>query len=443
MRVLIAGTGSGCGKTTASLVVMAALREAGLSVAPYKAGPDYIDPGFHRAVCGVPSHNLDAFLMREDAMRYLLQSGADIAVIESVMGFYDGLDARTLEGSTWALAGATRTPVILVADASGGAASVAAQVHGFATLVRDSHIAGVLVNRVSGERHYALVREAVAHYTGLPCVGYLKKDVRLDLKSRHLGLVPAQEVPDVAARVAEAARDAADTLDIPALLAIAQTAPALCVEGWDDPRSPQCLMRPERPPYAGFRLGVAMDEAFSFYYQANLDLLRAQGMELVPFSPLRDGALPEGLDALYIGGGFPEVFARQLEENRPMRAGIRLSLERGMRCYAECGGLMYLSQEIDGREMVGFLPARCRMTERLQRFGYVRVEDRTGLVFPAHEFHHAVAQPVGEAAYAYRVTKASDPARTWRCGFERGGTLAAFAHLHFLSHPELIGRLFA
>lgn len=431
-RLLIAGTGSGCGKTTASLLLMALLRAHGLRVAPYKAGPDYIDPGFHRAVCGRPSHNLDTHLMEPDAIAGLLHADADIALIEGVMGYYDGLDVRTLRCSTWELARLTRTPVLLTVDASGGAASVAAQVKGFMALREESGIAGVLVSRASGERHYALVREAVELYTCLPCVGYIQKNAQLDFRSRHLGLVPAQETPDAAQRIAQAAQALEETIDLPLLLRMAQAAPL-----------PAAAPAPAKPWGRPFRLGVAQDEAFSFYYQANLDLLERMGMTLVPFSPLRDACIPEGLDGLYFGGGFPEVFAAQLSANASMRRSVYAALNGDMPCYAECGGLLYLSRSLDGAPMVGFIDAGCRITPRLQRFGYVQVEDRTGLTFPAHEFHHAVAEPAGDVSFAYTVRKAGDPQRMWKCGFEKGRTLAAFAHLHFLSHPELVRRLWA
>lgn len=429
MRILLAGTGSGCGKTTASLLLMAALRQRGLRVAPCKVGPDYIDPGFHQAVCGVPSYNLDTWLMGENALRRVLAREADITVIEGVMGYYDGLDAETLRCSTWEAARLTRTPVLLIADASGGAASVAATVKGFQTLRPDSGIAGVLVNRVSGPSHYELVRRAVAHYTGLPCVGYLTKQQRLELPSRHLGLVTARETPDLTARIDTAAREAAQTLDLDQILALASQAPTL----------PQADA-PALPDSAGYRLGVALDDAFHFYYQDNLDALRRAGMELVFFSPLADAHLPENLDGLYIGGGYPELYTQTLTANRSLREEIRRALTAGLPCYAECGGLMYLGSDIDGAEMVGFLPVSCHMTERLQRFGYVTVTDRTGLTFPAHEFHHAEAVPGPEARLAYTVRKASRPEKTWACGYERENTLAAFAHVYFGDRPKLIRR---
>ena len=432
MRIMLGGAGSGCGKTTASLLLMAALKRQGLDVAPYKVGPDYIDPGFHEAICSRPSYNLDTWLMREETIFRLLDKPSDMAVIEGVMGYYDGLDAQTLRCSSWELAQKTQTPVILVADASGGAASVAATVKGFQTLRPNSGIAGVLVNQASGEGHYALIREAIEYYTGLPCVGYLAKDQKLVFPSRHLGLVPARETPGLTERLDPAADEAAQTLDLPRVLSLAAQAPAL----------PQASA-PVLPDFSGYRLGVALDEAFHFYYQDNLDALRACGMELAFFSPLRDGGLPPGLDGLYIGGGYPEVFAKQLTANIPMLESIRNALENGLRCYAECGGLMYLSQEIDGQPMVGFLPVRCHMTNHLQRFGYATVQDHAGKAFPAHEFHHAVAEPTEQASYAYTVRKASQPHKAWRCGYTRGRTLAAFAHTYFGDSPELIRRFFA
>ena len=223
MRILLAGTGSGCGKTTAALVLMAALRGSGLTVAPCKVGPDYIDPGFHAAVCGRPSYNLDTFLMGEGAIRRALSRPADICVIEGVMGYYDGLDA-SLAASTWEVAHRTGTPVLLVVDASGGAASVAATALGFLKLRADSGIAGVLVNRCSGESHYNRVREAVERYTGLPCAGWLPRVGALRLSSRHLGLVPACEVQNVAQRARQAAKEAEGTLDLPRVLSIAAAA---------------------------------------------------------------------------------------------------------------------------------------------------------------------------------------------------------------------------
>ncbi|MBR4234793.1 MAG: cobyrinate a,c-diamide synthase [Clostridia bacterium] len=433
MRLLVAGTGSGCGKTTSSILLMACLKRRGIDVAPYKAGPDYIDPGFHRRVCGRASYNLDTWLMSAEEIKRVLRTDADIALIEGVMGYYDGLDTREMRCSTWELARITRTPVLLVADASGGAASVAATVRGFQTLKPDSGIAGVIVNRVSGERHYSLIRQAIKDYTGLDCAGYLTKQAALELPSRHLGLVTARETPDLLKRIDAAAAEAENTLDLDAVLALAGQAPDIPAE--------EAACAGAEKDYSGYRMGVALDEAFHFYYDANLEALKRLGMELVFFSPLRDARLPDGLDGLYIGGGYPEVYAETLESGASMRASIKTALEHGLRCYAECGGLMYLGESIDGREMCGVLPIKSRMTQRLQRFGYVTVNDRTGLSFPAHEFHHAQVEEAGDAACAYRVVKASSPDRAWECGYEKYNTLAAFAHVYFAHRPDIIARL--
>lgn len=433
MRLLIAGTGSSCGKTTASLLLMSVLCRQGLTVAPYKAGPDYIDPGFHQVVCGRPSHNLDSWLMADKTLNRLLRNDGDISIIEGVMGYYDGLDPVTLSCSTWELARKTKTPALLTVDASGGAASVAATVKGFQALQEKNGIVGVLVNRVSGQHHYDLIRTAVEHYTGLPCVGYLARDQKLELPSRHLGLVPAEETPDLLRRIEEAAVRAEQTLDTGLLLSLAGQAPVL----------PAPEDASTAASFSGYRLGVALDEAFHFYYRDNLDALSRAGMDLVFFSPLRDEKLPSGLDGLYIGGGYPEVFASALSSNREILRSIHDALSGGLPCYAECGGLMYLGESIDDVPMVGFLSLRCRMTKRLQRFGYVTVEEKSGLMFPAHEFHHALAEPLEGSSFAYRVRKASSPENEWDCGYERGKTLAAFAHVHFGDRPELIRRFFS
>ena len=428
-RLVIAGTGSGCGKTTASLLVMAALVRRGLRVAPFKVGPDYIDPEFHQVVCGRPSYNLDSWLMTPEQMFRVLAQPMDVGIIEGVMGYYDGLDSITLSCSTWDVARTVRARSVLVVDASGGAASVAATVRGFSALTDSSRIAGVLVNRVSGERHYSLIRDAVDHYCRLPCVGYLRKTPELVFPSRHLGLVPAAETESLSARLETAVREAEQTLDLDAILELAAQAEPL----------PDVTL-PVLPDYTGFRLGIAMDEAFHFYYPDNLDQLRRSGMTLCPFSPVHDRMPPDNLNGLYLGGGFPEVFAAQLTENTSMRQALRDLLAGGLPCYAECGGLMYLGRDIDGMAMTGFLPVRCHMTSRLQRFGYVTVREQSGLVFPAHEFHHAASEALPGAQQVYTVTKAGQPEKVWTCGYQKARTLGAFAHVYFADRPDLMRR---
>ena len=420
MRIMLAGISSGCGKTTASLALMAALRERGMVVAPFKSGPDYIDPGFHRVACGRASHNLDEWLCGPDSVRRILalgSEGADIAVVEGAMGMYDGLGGGT-ECSAYALARHTGTPIVLVVDASGSAASAAATALGFMKFREDNTIAGALVNRVSGERHYALVKEAMERI-GLPCVGWLPKDAGLSMPDRHLGLVPVEERPEVKGQIQRAA--SLLHIDMEALRRVASLAGEPDAPSFEYPQT-----------LAGRRIGLAKDAAFSFTYAANLIALRRMGAELAEFSPLADKALPEGLDALYLPGGFPEVFEAELRANAPMAAAVRAAVEGGMRVYAECGGMLYLS-------MIGALPLEWEMTGRLQRFGYVTAADGDGYAFPAHEFHHSVVTPTRPLETRFEIRKGE---RRYREGYMYKNTLAGYPHIHFFDRPELAERLF-
>ena len=420
MRIMLAGISSGCGKTTASLALMAALRERGMVVAPFKSGPDYIDPGFHRVACGRASHNLDEWLCGPDSVRRILalgSEGADIAVVEGAMGMYDGLGGGT-ECSAYALARHTGTPIVLVVDASGSAASAAATALGFMKFREDNTIAGALVNRVSGERHYALVKEAMERI-GLPCVGWLPKDAGLSMPDRHLGLVPVEERPEVKGQIQRAA--SLLHIDMEALRRVASLAGEPDAPAFDYPQA-----------LAGRRIGLAKDAAFSFTYAANLIALRRMGAELAEFSPLADKALPEGLDALYLPGGFPEVFEAELRANAPMAAAVRAAVEGGMRVYAECGGMLYLS-------MIGALPLEWEMTGRLQRFGYVTAADGDGYEFPAHEFHHSVVTPTRPLETRFEIRKGE---RRYREGYMYKNTLAGYPHIHFFDRPGLAERLF-
>ena len=419
MRVMLAGVSSGCGKTTASLALMAALRARGMRVAPFKSGPDYIDPGFHRIACGRPSHNLDEWLCTADSVTRLLaegSAGADIAVIEGAMGMYDGLGGGT-QCSAYALAKHTGTPVVLVVDASGSAASAAATALGFLKYRPDNTIAGVLVNRASSQRHYELIRQAMGEI-GLACVGWLPKDAGLGMPDRHRGLVPVEERPEARSQIDRAA--SLLQLDVDALRAVAGRAEALSPVPFEYPQT-----------LRGMRIGMAKDAAFSFTYAANLIALRRMGAELVEFSPLTDVALPGNLDALYLPGGFPEVFEGALTANGPM-AAVRGAIAGGLRVYAECGGMLYLS-------MIGAMPLKWEMTRRLQRFGYVTVTDGDGYRFPAHEFHHSVVTPAAPLDTRFEVSKGE---RRYREGYIYKNVLAGYPHIHFYDRPELAERLF-
>ena len=420
MRVMLAGVSSGCGKTTASLALMAALRARGMRVAPFKSGPDYIDPGFHRIACGRPSYNLDEWLCTADSVTRLLaegSAGADIAVIEGAMGMYDGLGGGT-QCSAYALAKHTGTPVVLVVDASGSAASAAATALGFLKYRPDNTIAGVLVNRASSQRHYELIRQAMGEI-GLACVGWLPKDAGLGMPDRHLGLVPVEERPEARSQIDRAA--SLLQLDADALRAVASRAEALSPVPFEYPQT-----------LRGMRIGMAKDAAFSFTYAANLIALRRMGAELVEFSPLTDVALPGNLDALYLPGGFPEVFEGALTANGPMAAAVRGAIAGGLRVYAECGGMLYLS-------MIGAMPLKWEMTRRLQRFGYVTVTDGDGYRFPAHEFHHSVVTPAAPLDTRFEVSKGE---RRYREGYIYKNVLAGYPHIHFYDRPELAERLF-
>lgn len=435
-RVVIAGASSGVGKTTITAAVMAALTRRGRSVAPFKVGPDYIDPQFHRRACGRASSNLDCHMLGEAETVFLLQrglQGQDIGIIEGVMGLFDGGGKDGQSGSTAELAKLTKTPVVLIIDGRGVSTSAAATVLGFARFRADIEIKGVIVNGVSSKKHYELIKDAVEEHSGVPCIGYMQQSEEVSLKSRHLGLVQADEVESLDTMLESLADMAEETIDLDALESIAGGAPELA---------------PEKNPFEaskgmleGLTIAYAFDEAFSFYYNDNLQLLRELGANLVPFSPLRDDRLPKGAEALYLGGGYPEVFGKRLEENRGMRSHIRELLESGMPAYAECGGLMYLTAGIQGlggesSDMAGFFPGRAVMSERLQRFGYVKVCTREEVCTIGHEFHRSYVEGMEGVETLYSIKRTSGGDRTWSCGYVKNNVLAGYPHVHFYSSPE-------
>lgn len=446
-RIIIAGTHSGAGKTTISIGLMAALVRRGLRVQPYKVGPDYIDTAYHTLVAKRVSRNLDDWMLTPSTLRYLFlknMSGADIAVIEGVMGLFDGIGAG-IAGSTAAVAKTLDCPVILVVDASCLSASAAAQVLGYQQYDPQVQVRGVILNQVSPGPHYDAVREAVEKRTGVPVLGCLPPREELRLPSRHLGLVPAVEMEGMHARIEKLARLIETTVDIDRLLAIASSTPALWTPAYPALSPPENVFP--------VNLAVAWDEAFNFYYQDNLDLLAQLGASVVHFSPLHDKIIPEDADGVYLGGGFPEVFAEGLSENQSMLESFRQRLAEGLPCFAECGGLMYLTQSIqdgEGKEwpMTGVLDGISRMTDRLQRFGYVEIRLTSdsilgvaGRLVKGHEFHHSVVEGIS-LPHVYEVTAASSQNR-WQCGFVYKNTLAGYPHLHFWSNPLLAESLVA
>ena len=449
-RIVIGGTESGVGKTSLTLAIVAALRRRGTRVQTFKVGPDFLDPSYLAVASGRPCYNLDGWMMGRDYVERLVArttADADIAVIEGVMGLFDGASHDSLEGSTAEIAAWLRAPVILVADVYGMARSLAAVVKGFADFERKVRVVGVVANHCGSVRHGIMLAEALQASRLPPMVAAIPRGALPALPERHLGLVTAdsRNLPPQALDALADAFEHYSTLG--EIVNMARSAPFLYVEA------------PERKGIAGrARLGVAHDAAFHFYYRDVLDELEDGGCTLVPFSPVADRALPEGLDALYIGGGYPEELAAELSANGPMMAAVRDFAASGRPVYAECGGLMYLCREmetVDGKRhpMAGLLPAVTKMHRALQALAYVEVtleEDalwgRAGESVRGHEFHHSTLteNPAGVEGWrsVYRMRKLRIDAPVEE-GFKKGGILASYAHLHLASRPRAMERFIA
>ncbi len=437
-RILLAAPSSGSGKTTVSCAILQAFQNRGLNGVSFKCGPDYIDPMFHQQVLGIPSRNLDLFFAKEETVRFLLHKnsvGKDYAFIEGVMGYYDGI-ASSSRASSWHLAQATDTPVILVLNCRGMSVSIAAQLGGYLTYEQDSHIRGVILNQIS-KSIYPEIKALIEQRWGIPVCGYMPKMSDCSVESRHLGLVTAVEIADIERRLHLLGEQAEESIDLDLLLEIAAQAPDL---------SHEKVALPEPLPEP-VRIGVAKDKAFCFYYEDNLDLLRELGAELIPFSPLSD-SLPEHLDGLLIGGGYPELYAPQLSQNTSLRNSLKSALEAGIPCLAECGGFQYLQQELEGEDgqlypMVGYLPGKSWNAHRLCRFGYVDLTAQkdnmlcpAGEGFPAHEFHYWDSEFTGDTFTAQKPMRKSK----WECMVSRDHFLGGYPHLYYYSNPMMAKR---
>jgi cobyrinic acid a,c-diamide synthase len=437
--LVIAGTASGVGKTTVSTGLMGTLRRLGLRVQPFKGGPDYIDPSYHALATGVPSRNLDTWMLPGKAVLELFNramASRDIGVIEGVMGLYDGRFSTSDEGSTAELAKLLGAPVILVVDSRKGARSMAALVEGYKSFDPSVKLCGAILNGIGSEGHLRLCREAIEHYTGLPVVGYLPRRDNLTLPERHLGLVPAGECPPDEGFIDRLVTLCHSCFDVARILDISESGTVPDVEPW---------LFPEQPKPHSVRIGVARDKAFSFYYQDNLDLLSSWGAEIVPFSPLEDTDLPENISGIYIGGGFPEIHAADLSDNTSIRRQIREAAVRGLPVYGECGGLMYLGHKIrdfEGKEhpMVGAIPVSSHIDSPRLSLGYrtVKAMDDGPVLSKnetvrGHEFHWSVLDDDGDCANAYQVQGGEGRKE----GFRLGGLLASYIHLHFGSLPSM------
>ena len=426
-RLLLAGIGSGCGKTTVTTALLRALQRRGVPLAAFKCGPDYIDPMFHTEALGVPSRNLDLFFVDEAEVRGQLARHIPtdgVGIIEGVMGFYDGVSGTTDTASAAHVARATNTPAVLVVRPRGQSLSLAAEIKGFRDFAPNT-LAGVILNGVSAGM-YPYYR-AIAEKAGLRVYGFLPPVPEAEIPDRHLGLVTAAEIGGLQGKLDRLADAAEQGLDLDGLLALARTAPPLVDE--TAPLVPVV----DKP----VRIAVARDKAFCFYYADNLDVLRALGAELVPFSPLTDAALPKDIDGLYLGGGYPEVHKEQLAANRTMRDSIRAAVRGGLPTIAECGGFLYLHRTLDGAEMAGVLDADTMLTKKLQPFGYVTLTARrdnllcrAGEQIRAHAFHYAVSTDEGADFDA-----AKPNGRAWACIHANDTLYAGFPHLYFRANP--------
>lgn len=443
--LLIAGTHSGVGKTTVALALMAALRRRGLIVQPFKVGPDFIDPGHHTAVCGRVSRNLDTWMLSEETVRATFaraMAGAEIAVIEGVMGLFDGRGSDDLRGSTAHIAQLLGIPVILVVDAAAMAGSVAAVVKGFAEFDPAVRIAGVICNRVAGPSHYQYLEPAIRRHTDVTPLGWLTRREEWKIPERHLGLVTVEDSPQATERWNNFAEALEETVDVDQLL---QLIGASRERERPEKLMGSCMFLPvaHAPGSPSVRVAVARDAAFCFYYPENLELLEAAGGEIVPFSPLKDTQLPSGTCLIYLGGGYPELHAATLAVNEPLRNAIQDYHRSGGIIYAECGGLMYTCRELVDAQghrfpMLDLLPARTVMQPRRAALGYVTLRTvRESPLGPAgttargHEFHYSRLEPLGTLDHAAEL----EPGRL--DGLISCGLYAGYAHLHFGSNPSV------
>ncbi|MDR4025321.1 MAG: cobyrinate a,c-diamide synthase [Clostridium sp.] len=451
-RIMLAAPKSGSGKTLLTCGLLEVLRRRGLNPIACKCGPDYIDPMFHRYVLGIPGRNLDSFFLPAEGVRKVLMDAvreeqAGIAVLEGVMGYYDGLGGTETSASSWEIAEITDTPAILVLDCKGASLSAAAMASGFLHFRKKSHIAGVILNRVSS-MYYERLAAAVKEASGLPVLGYLPESEEYRMESRHLGLFLPGEIDRLRERIGRLADQMEKSIAVDRVLEVAGMLP-LRIENKEKEKAENESMEAEsiakfpacqeQKVTSRVRIGVARDEAFCFYYQENFRLLEQMGAELVYFSPLRDKKIPDRVDGLLFGGGYPENYARELAKNAAMRESIRRSIAAGMPFLAECGGFLYLHRTLEGSdgkhwEMAGVYPFDAYRTNRLRRFGYVRLLTSSGQEIHGHEFHYWESEDPGTDWEAVKPTGN----RSWRCIHEKGGQIGGFPHLYYASCPDFL-----
>ena len=436
-RILLTAPASGSGKTLITCGILQALINRGLKVASFKCGPDYIDPMFHGKVIGTKSRNLDTFFTDAGTTRYLFARnalGCDVAVAEGVMGYYDGLGGVKTEGSTYEVACTLDMPTVLIVNGRGASLSLLALVKGFLEYRGDSHIRAVILNQVS-PMIYQVLKKQIEEELGIRVLGYVPKVPELVLESRHLGLQLPGEIEKLKEKLNRLAGVLEETLDLDAFLKLAGEASELQAQRPPVPNLAPDLGKP--------RIAVAEDEAFCFTYLDNLELLKEMGAELVPFSPLEDQKLPEGISGMIVSGGYPELHAARLSANETMREAVRRAVEGGMPCIAECGGFLYLHRELEGTDgafypMAGVIDAKAYKTDRLGRFGYITLEAREdqllgpeGTTIRGHEFHYWDSEQCGESFHARKPAGR----REWNCVCAGETLYAGFPHLFYYSNP--------
>ncbi|XEC96089.1 cobyrinate a,c-diamide synthase [Paenibacillus tarimensis] len=444
-RLMIAGTGSGAGKTTVTIGMMHALQKRGLRVQGFKCGPDYIDPTYHSAVTGRASRNLDTWMMPGETVTEIFlrsSASADVSVIEGVMGLYDGKDPLSNEGSTAHIATLLECPVVLVVNVQSMARSAAAVVTGFQKLDERVRMAGVIVNKCGSEGHYRIVKAAIEQECRIPVVGWLGRDETLQIPERHLGLVPAVERGELTPLFDRAAELIEAGVDLDAVLSIAKDVPLL-----ESPANSLFVHRKEAGPV----IAVARDAAFNFYYPENLELLECLGAYIVEFSPLAGETVPSDADGVYIGGGFPEEYAAALSDNLQLKNDLHALVAAGMPVYAECGGYMYLCRSITDRSgrtfpMAGIISAEVKMQSKLAALGYREaraLQDclllAEGNFIRGHEFHYSTLTPDDEETFPYAY-ETKGMRGTKKEGYCSGNVLAGYTHVHFASNPEAAAR---
>nr|WP_184093283.1 cobyrinate a,c-diamide synthase [Anaerocolumna cellulosilytica] len=438
---MFAGTKSGSGKTTITCGILQCLIDNGLSVSSFKSGPDYIDPMFHSKVLGTKSGNLDGYFTESEVLKEILYRNSvdtDISVLEGVMGYYDGIGFTDM-ASSYALAAQTNTPVILIVDAKGMGCSIGAVLKGFLEFRKDSFIKGVIFNRLPASLY--LQAKQMAEAEGIKCFGYVPSLKNMELKSRHLGLVTAQEIKDLQDFIKGLAEELKKTLDIDGIITLAGQAES--IESIDLEEDGSVVSRIPK-----IKIAVAMDKAFCFYYKENFQLLEELGCELIYFSPINDKKLPEHVSGLLLGGGYPEIYAKALSENTSMLKEIKEKLSAGLPAIAECGGFMYLHEslkDIEEKEypMVGFLSGTSFMTGRLQRFGYIEMKAKkdnlltaSGESIKAHEFHYGDSDNCGTDFHALKANKSAE----WDCVHATDSLYTGFPHIYFYAHKNMAKR---